>query len=58
MKIGDFVKNKKIRLGLAHVQGISRDLAKWIVENQPYKDLADFVENYLIIFIKKKTFSL
>ncbi len=32
--LNDFVKNKKIRLGLAHVQGISRDLAKWIVENQ------------------------
>ncbi|MDM5144398.1 DNA polymerase III subunit alpha [Lactococcus lactis] len=54
MKIGDFVKNKKIRLGLAHVQGISRDLAKWIVENQPYKDLADFVEKLPNNFHKKE----
>ena len=54
MKIGDFVKNKKIRLGLAHVQGISRDLAKWVVENQPYKDLADFVEKLPNNFHKKE----
>lgn len=54
MKIGDFVKNKKIRLGLAHIQGISRDLAKWIVENQPYKDLADFVEKLPNNFHKKE----
>ncbi|MCI1071499.1 DNA polymerase III subunit alpha [Lactococcus lactis] len=54
MKIGDFVKNKKIRLGLAQIQGISRDLAKWIVENQPYKDLADFVEKLPNNFHKKE----
>ena len=55
MKIGDFVKNKKIRLGLAHVQGISRDLAKWIVENQSYKNLADFVEKLPNNFHKKES---
>ncbi|MCT4415070.1 DNA polymerase III subunit alpha [Lactococcus cremoris] len=55
MKIGDFVKNKKIRLGLAHVQGISRDLAKCIVENQSYKNLADFVEKLPNNFHKKES---
>lgn len=55
MKIGDFVKNKKIRLGLAHVQGISRDLSKWIVENQSYKNLADFVEKLPNNFHKKES---
>lgn len=55
MKIGDFVKNKKIRLGLALVQGISRDLAKWIVENQSYKNLADFVEKLPNNFHKKES---
>lgn len=44
IKVGDFVHQKQIRLGLAHIQGISREFARFIVDNQPYQDLSDFVK--------------
>nr|WP_240424450.1 DNA polymerase III subunit alpha [Lactococcus allomyrinae] len=44
MTLYDFVDKKKIRLGLTHIQGISRDLSRWIVEHRPFRDLSDFVK--------------
>ena len=44
MNVGDQVSQGRIRLGLSHIQGLPRDLAHWIVDNRPFRDLADFVK--------------
>lgn len=44
MKMGDFVKQGKIRLGFAHLQGFSREFSRWIVEHQPFEDLSALIK--------------
>lgn len=45
MPYHDRVADRKIALGLAHISGLPRDMAFWIVEHRPFSDLPDFVKN-------------
>lgn len=51
----DKIAGQQIALGLKHVKGLPRDLAYWLMENRPFKNIEDILVKLPVQYRKKDT---